>query len=299
MYLCYIDESGTSDLPGNSSHYILAGLSIPISKWKECDNCIENIKRNYRLESAEIHVAWMMRPYLEQSKIPDFANLNEGQRRAAVQTYRNGELLRLQRANNNKLYRQTRKNYQKTQPYVHLTYEQRKKAIFEIAEAVSKWQFARLFAECIDKLHFDPGRSSNSIDEQSFEQVVTRFEKYLQNLDKNRLELNSYGLLIHDNNPTVAQKHTLLMKKFHKDGTFWTQINHIIETPLFVDSQLTSMVQIADLCGYALRRYLENDEAELFDVIFRRADRKENVVVGVRHFTKSSCTCKICNAHRR
>lgn len=299
MYLCYIDESGTSDLPGNSSHYILAGLSIPISKWKECDNCIENIKRNYRLESAEIHVAWMMRPYLEQAKIPDFANLNEDQRRAAVQTYRNGELLRLQRANNNKLYRQTRKNYQKTQPYVHLTYEQRKKAIFEIAEAVSKWQFARLFAECIDKLHFDPGRSSNSIDEQSFEQVVTRFEKYLQNLDKNRLELNSYGLLIHDNNPTVAQKHTLLMKKFHKDGTFWTQINHIIETPLFVDSQLTSMVQIADLCGYALRRYLENDEAELFDVIFRRADRKENVVVGVRHFTKNSCTCKICNAHRR
>jgi len=295
----YIDESGTSDIPGNSSHYILAGLSIPISKWKECDNCIEKIKRNYRLESAEIHVAWMLRPYLEQTKIPDFANLNEIQRRSAVQTYRNGELLRLQKAHNNKLYRQTRKNYQKTQPYVHLTFEQRKKAIFEIAEAVSKWQFARLFAECVDKLHFDPIRSSHSIDEQSFEQVVTRFEKYLQNLDKNRSELNSYGLLIHDNNPTVAQKHTLLMKKFHKDGTFWTQINHIIETPLFVDSQLTSMVQIADLCGYALRRYLENDEAELFDMIFRRADRKESVVVGVRHFTKSSCTCKICNAHRR
>lgn len=299
MYLCYIDESGTSDIPGNSSHYILAGLSIPISKWKECDNCIEKIKRSYRLESAEIHVAWMMRPYLEQTKIPDFANLNENQRRSAVQTYRIAELLRLQKSKNNKLYRQTRKNYQKTQPYVHLTYEQRKKAIYEIAEAVSKWQFARLFAECIDKLHFDPGRSSHSIDEQSFEQVVTRFEKYLQNLDRNRSELSPYGLLIHDNNPTVAQKHTLLMKKFHKDGTFWTQINHIIETPLFVDSQLTSMVQIADLCGYALRRYLENDEAELFDILFRRADRKENVVVGVRHFTKSSCACKICNAHRR
>lgn len=299
MYLCYIDESGTSDIPGNSSHYILAGLSIPISKWKECDNCIEKIKRSYRLESAEIHVAWMMRPYLEQTKIPDFANLNENQRRSAVQTYRIAELLRLQKSKNNKLYRQTRKNYQKTQPYVHLTYEQRKKAIYEIAEAVSKWQFARLFAECIDKLHFDPSRSTHSIDEQSFEQVVTRFEKYLQNLDRNRSELSPYGLLIHDNNPTVAQKHTLLMKKFHKDGTFWTQINHIIETPLFVDSQLTSMVRIADLCGYALRRYLENDEAELFDILFRRADRKENVVVGVRHFTKSSCTCKICNAHRR
>ena len=30
MYLCYIDESGTSDIPGNTSHFILAGLSLPI-----------------------------------------------------------------------------------------------------------------------------------------------------------------------------------------------------------------------------------------------------------------------------
>ncbi|MCX7976868.1 MAG: DUF3800 domain-containing protein [Bellilinea sp.] len=299
MYLCYIDESGTSDIPGNSSHYVLAGLSIPISKWKECDRSIELIKQKYGLEFAEIHVAWMLRPYLEQNKIPNFEFLNENQRRSAVQAYRNQELLRLQKLNNSKLYRQTRKNYQKTEPYIHLTYDQRKKIITEIAETIGKWQFARLFAECVDKLHFDPTRSSHSIDEQSFEQVVSRFEKYLQNLDKKHTESNSYGLLIHDNNPTVAQKHTLLMKKFHKDGTFWTRISHIIETPLFVDSQLTSMVQIADLCGYALRRYLENGEAEWFDIIFQRADRKENIVVGVRHFTKNSCTCKICNAHRR
>ena len=30
--------------------------------------------------------------------------------------------------------------------------------------------------------------------------------------------------------------------------------HHIIETPLFVDSTLTGMVQIADLCAYALKR---------------------------------------------
>ena len=33
MYLCYIDESGTSDIPGNTSHLILAGLSLPIWHW--------------------------------------------------------------------------------------------------------------------------------------------------------------------------------------------------------------------------------------------------------------------------
>jgi hypothetical protein len=89
------------------------------------------------------------------------------------------------------------------------------------------------------------------------------------------------------------------MKQFHKTGTLWTkEINNIIETPLFVDSELTSMIQIADLCAYALRRYLENNELELFQEIYKRADRKEEIVVGVRHFTKDSCNCEICKTHK-
>jgi len=56
------------------------------------------------------------------------------------------------------------------------------------------------------------------------------------------------------------------------------------------------MVQVADLCSYALRRYLENNETGLFEKIFPRADRKDGKVVGVRHFTNPTkpCTCKIC-----
>ena len=96
---------------------------------------------------------------------------------------------------------------------------------------------------------------------------------------------------------TVNKKHTFLMNEFHKKGTLWTNIKHIIETPLFVDSELTSMVQIADLCSFAIRRYLENDENELFDLVFSRADRRHGLTVGVRHFTESSCPCKICAKH--
>jgi hypothetical protein len=89
------------------------------------------------------------------------------------------------------------------------------------------------------------------------------------------------------------------MKQFHQRGTMWTRVSSIIETPLFVDSQLTSMVQIADVCAYAIRRYLENNENEIFDLIFQRADRKDRIVVGVRHFTKKGCTCKICGPHKK
>lgn len=71
-----------------------------------------------------------------------------------------------------------------------------------------------------------------------------------------------------------------------------------METPLFVDSTLTSMIQMADVCSYALRRYLENGETVLFDEVFKRADRRGEKAVGVRHFTKATCTCKICQAHK-
>ncbi len=186
---------------------------------------------------------------------------------------------------------QTRKNYQKTEAYVHLTRRERRQAVSDIAGLISNWGVARLFAECIDKVHFDPTIAMRSVHEQAFEQVVSRFEQYLKNSDEGN------GLLIHDNNQTVAKRHTELMKTFLREGTLWTKIRHIIETPMFVDSQLTSMVQLADLCAYALRRYLENGEEELFDLVFRRADRRGQIAVGVRHFTSPGCLCKICASH--
>lgn len=88
------------------------------------------------------------------------------------------------------------------------------------------------------------------------------------------------------------------MKKFHKAGTLWKEIPHIIETPLFVDSNLTNMVQLADLCAYSLRRYLENGEDTLFDLVFQRADRRNSKAVGIRHFPGSGCNWKICKSHK-
>jgi hypothetical protein len=301
MYLCYIDESGTSQIPGNTSHFILAGLAVPIWHWKTCDQEVYFIKRKYELEKAEIHVAWMMRRYPEQDSIADFNLLDYDQRRRQVNSIRVSKQLALQKKGFSKAYQTNKKFYQKTADYIHLSHPERVNCVKEIADCIGNWGFARLFAECIDKTHFDPVRAPSPIDVQAFEQVVSRFEQYLQNLARSARsehEGDVFGLLIHDNNPTIAKKHTQLMKGFHFKGTLWTAIKHIIETPLFVDSELTSMVQVSDLCAYALRRYLENSEEELFDLIFKRADRKGSATVGVRHFADQSCSCKICDSHK-
>lgn len=295
MFFCYIDESGTPQVPGNTSHYVLAGIAIPVSYWKSADREVEKIKSKYNLQDAEIHTAWILRNYLEQSRISNFDQLDYDNRRYQVSMYRNGELLRLQNSGNRNRYKQVRKNYRKTDAYIHLTRDERLSFIREVADLIGSWGVVRLFGESIDKLYYDPYRARLGIDEQALEQLVSRFESYLSIRSASLVGSSELGALIHDNNDTVARKHTLLMKKFHKEGTFWRKISHIIETPLFVDSELTSMVQIADLCCYSIRRYFENNEIDLFDRIKSRFDRKDGSIVGFRHFSSESCQCAFCN----
>lgn len=299
MYLCYVDESGTSSIPGNTSHFILSGLAIPIDKWRICESDIYNLKNRFHLQNSEIHTGWILRPYIEQNKIQSFSQLDLINRKIEVEKQRKREIYKLKKNKNNNALKQVKKNFKKTESYIHLTYDERKNFILELSKIISNWGFARLFAECIDKVYFDPSRSN--IEEQSFEQIVSRFEQFLQIMDSNNKNVNSknFGLIIHDNNETVAKKYTYLMKQFQNKGTLWTDIINIIETPLFVNSELTSMIQIADLCSYSLRRYLENFEDELFNNIFVRADRKDNMVVGIRHFTEQSCNCKICSSRKK
>jgi len=299
MYICYIDESGTSSIPGNTSHFVLAGLSIPISNWKLCEKHITTLKRKYSLDSAEIHTGWIIRNYTEQNKIVDFNTLNYQQRRFEVNKLRKLEILRLQKSpSHQKLLKQVKKNYKHTDPYIHLSFDERKQFVMDLVKQIGSWSFARLFAECIDKVHFDPVRCKKSIDEQAFEQIISRFEQYLKIIDT-QTETKNFGLIVHDNNETVAKRHTDLMKLFHTKGTLFTSITNIIETPFFVNSALTSMIQVADICAFAIRRYLENNEDCLFKEIFKRADRNKNkTVVGVRHFTSTECKCLICSSHR-
>lgn len=298
MYLCYIDESGTPELTGNTSHFILAGISIPIWHWQKFEKEIKAIQAFYDLEGTEIHTAWILRPYIEQSRINNFEKMNHAQRRSEVESQRKSELLRLQRTKNPKLYKQVKKNYIKTDQYIHLTQKERADYILDLAKCIARWKSARLFAECIDKVFFDPHKAQRTPDEQGFEQLVSRFEQFLEYSNKNKAD-GCFGLLIYDNNVTVAKKHTELMRKFRESGTLWTNIDRIIETPLFVNSELTRMIQIADICAYSLRRYLENNEEELFNYIFQRADTtSDGKKVGVRHFTKVGCKCRICLEHK-
>jgi len=298
MLLCYIDESGTPEIPGTSSHYVLAGIAIPIARWKDYESEIRKIKAKYGLPKSEVHTAYIPRPIVEQKHIVNFEILDYATRRREVEKLRHQELHRLQSIPKlHKQYQQTKKNYRQTVEYIHLTEIERKQILMDFSKLISKWNDVRMFADCIDKIHFDPIKGKRTIEEEAFIQLISRFEQYLKIYSKTTSETKC-GILVHDNNPTMSGKLTMMMKHFQEKGTPLTSIENIIETPFFVDSSSVNMVQMADLCSFALRRYVEKRESYLFDNIFSIADKKDGKTVGVRHFTAQPCDCIICKSHK-
>lgn len=287
MYICYLDESGTPEPGANSDHFALLGMAIPADTWKTKDAQVDALKMKYGLQDKEIHTAWMLRDYPEQNRVPNFETLDWDTRRRATLGVR---VMNLSRPRKNTQQKELLKNYRKTEAYVHLSRMERTALAQELADLLGSWGDARLFSDVHAKQH------TNGTDHyaMAFEQIVTRFNTYLT------VTSGPLGLLVQDNNQTVANRLTEMMRTYHRKGTAWTQISKIIETPMFVDSELTSMVQLADLCSYATRRFFEKNERDLFDRIRTRFDRKDGVIVGIRHYTgKFRCHCEICRQHGR
>lgn len=297
MYLMYIDESGVTDPTGGTDHFILSGIAIPDEEWKNNDQRLAAIKRRYRLQDSEIHAGWMARKYIEQDRIPSFSMLTPLERQSNVEDERKRFLRLASATHSGKRLREINKVYRKTAPYIHLTRDERVTCLQEIAEEVATWQNARIFGEAINKQA--SGLDSGTVIENAFTQVITRFQAFLDYRSRH-ISKELLGLIIQDHNETVCRRLTGLMRKFHKQGTIWREIPRIVETPLFVDSELTSMVQVADLCAYAIRRFFDCNEEFLFNIIYPRVDRSGNKVVGLRHFTGSQpCQCRVCMDHGR
>jgi hypothetical protein len=292
VHILYMDESGVEDLTAGTSHFILLGLAIPAAQWKSLDRAFSDIKSRYGLRDTEIHSAWMHRRYSEQESISGFGALDPPTRRSAAEAAirkRAGAIGVLADQKKLKSYRRESKAIR---PYLHLTRDERLQCLEDLARELASWHDVRIFADAISKPDFKPKRPTTPY-EMAFEQVLTRFQAFLS-------AVQSTGIIVHDNNATAAPRLTKLARQFHSDGTFYRQITDIVETPLFVDSQLTSMIQIADLCSFALRRLLENGEQRFWGIVEPCVDRSRGVSVGVRHYTGSRrCKCGVCVAHGR
>ncbi|MCX8089721.1 MAG: DUF3800 domain-containing protein [Verrucomicrobiae bacterium] len=152
---------------------------------------------------------------------------------------------------------------------------------------------ARAFACAVHKASF-PGVDPLEL---AFEDLCSRFDRYLARLraagDRQR------GLIILDESAheTTLQR---MAREFRTLGTKWGVVRNLAETPLFVNSGVSRVLQIADHVAYAVFRRYNAGDTQYFDLIASKFDAAGGVVHGLVHKQRAelNCMCPACLSRR-
>ena len=150
-----------------------------------------------------------------------------------------------------------------------------------------------LFACAIDKKAF-PGFDPV---EMAFEDLCKRFDLFLSRLKSAGDTQRGMIILDKTTRETSLQK---LSREFRKVGTKWGSLKNIADTPFFVDSRASRLVQIADHVAYAVFRRYNSGDAQYFDIVAHRFDAVDGVIHGLvhKHAERYACTCPACLSRR-
>ena len=165
------------------------------------------------------------------------------------------------------------------------------KAVLNILR--DSYDTARAFACAIYKQSY-PDKDSVEL---AFEDLCSRFDMYL-NRQRSQGD-RQRGILILDKS---SQETTLqrMSRDFRNLGTQWGVIRNLAETPLFVDSRASRLVQLADHVAYAVFRRYNASDSTYFDVISPKFDFHDGVIHGLAHKQKfdPQCMCIACATRR-
>ena len=86
--------------------------------------------------------------------------------------------------------------------------------------------------------------------------LVERFEHFLK---QQQSETNN-GLLFVDSSQKVPESEIKnIILKLVRDGSAQQQVEHVIEDPVFTQSHLRNLIQLADMIAYVIHRYFRHD----------------------------------------
>jgi len=306
MYLLYVDASGTPEAKDQSKNYVLLGLCVPEGHWFALNKLLNGLKDRYRYtgQDFELHAREFCVSIDEQGRIPGFDQMSWTDRRLRVQQYRQSRI----DAETDPDRRAARiARYKRTEPFTHLTRAERTKLLEDALDLVGENDRIRLFGEAVSKDHPAIRSQTTNPVASAFEQVVSRFDAYLQTVDDRKLKTSprrriDNGLLVLDQDQSKERAIQALFESFRQTGHSWGQLRHVIDIPFFARSDLVCGLQLVDVCAYAVRRYLDSGavpdshEEVNFNRIFNKFDRSSaGRLRGLRHYVAAgSCHCLIC-----
>ena len=267
MYFVYVDESGTRDpettgvRDGGTTFekdwlYVLVGVSLFEMKWFRFEYYISRLKPD------------LIRRINEREPVQ--LQLCECEVKSST--------VRVPRA-------------RAESPFLsHLTDDE----LLELVDAFYhqlQYHAMRLFAVVVDKRYLHQYMDAEKLHRKAYELLIERVEWFMKTEHPRHRALMVLDDTSRQMNISLAMKHSYFQREGTSSGA---RIGHVVELPMFVASELSNGVQLADLCAYNVYRAFRTGdlEYEFFDRIqanlYRAPHRLGVQVEGLKVFPDNS-----------
>lgn len=136
--------------------------------------------------------------------------------------------------------------------------------------------------------------------QKTCEEMAGHFDAYLARQETRQPGAEKErGLMIFDQTNHESTLHALLTE-YRTTGASWGKIKHLAEIPMFTDSKLTRMLQLADFVAYAVFRRYEHGDSSFLDRIINKFDQSGGRLHGLVHLVSNyhECFCPACSTRR-
>ncbi len=182
----------------------------------------------------------------------------------------------------------------KKPPWRGMSKLDRRNVIKEVLQVLrDSHKSTRAFACAVRKASFP--RADSSL--LAFEELCNRFDLRLKRLHDSGDTQRGLIILDRSSDERTIQR---LADSFRETGTRWRIIRNLADVPLFVDSEASRLIQLADHIAYAVYRRYESGDTSFFDIIASKFDRDEGVLHGLVHKQPFDphCMCPACMSRR-
>ncbi|MEA3403019.1 MAG: DUF3800 domain-containing protein [Armatimonadota bacterium] len=172
----------------------------------------------------------------------------------------------------------------------HLTEDELEQLVNAYYEQLA-YHAMRIFAVVVDKRYLHDFMDQEKLHRKAYELLIERVEWFMSKEHGRHRALMVLDDTSRQMNISLAMKHSY----FQREGTSSdSRMGHIVELPMFVASELSNGVQLADLCAYNVYRAFTDEDLsyEFFQRIqgslYRATDRLGPQVEGLKVFPDDS-----------
>ena len=135
--------------------------------------------------------------------------------------------------------------------------------------------------------------------QKTCEELAGHFDAFLEYLETRPGSQKERGLMVFDESDHEKTLHALV-EQYRSTGASFGRVRHLAEIPMFTDSRLTRMLQIADLVAYATFRRYEHGDSRYLDIILHKFHQTGGKIHSLMHLNrnKDNCFCPGCMSRR-